>query len=83
MLLAMLQVTGPRFGFFGLHGFFGAILGLILCLVIIWGLWAVFDIVQAKFGSGETAWMFQIVRIVLIVLTVVWFVNAIFGLGWW
>jgi hypothetical protein len=72
-----------RLGFFGLHGFVGFIVGLVLCIVIIWGLWAIFDIVAAKFSSPNTGWLFQIVRIILIVCTVVWFANAIFGFGWW
>jgi hypothetical protein len=69
-----------HYGFYGLHGFLGVILGLVLCLIIIWGIWSIFDIIAAKFSKPETGWMFQIVRIVLIVATVVWFVNAIFGI---
>jgi cell division protein FtsX len=69
-----------HYGFYGLHGFLGIVLGLVLCLIIIWGLWAVFDILAAKFSSPETGWMFQIVKIILIVVTVIWFVNTIFGI---
>jgi hypothetical protein len=71
-----------RYGFYGLHGFLGVILGLILCIIIIWGIWSIFDIIAAKFGKPEIAWMFQILRIILIVVTVIWFVNQIFALAW-
>lgn len=69
-----------HYGFYGLHGFLGVVLGLVLCLVIIWGIWAIFDIIAAKFGGGELGWIFQIVRILLIVVTAVWFINTIFGI---
>jgi hypothetical protein len=71
-----------RYGFYGLHGFLGVILGLVLCLIIIWGIWSIFDIVAAKFSKPEIAWLFQILRIILIVVTAVWFINQIFSLGW-
>ena len=69
-----------HYGFYGLHGFLGVIVGLVLCLIIIWGIWSIFDIIATKFSKPETGWMFQIVRIVLIVATVVWFVGTVFGL---
>jgi type VI protein secretion system component VasK len=79
----MFLATQVRYGFYGLHGFLGVLLGLFLCAVVIWGIWQIFNIVSTKFGKPETAWMFQIARVILIVFTVVFFVNAIFGLGWW
>ena len=78
----MTLLAQVRYGFYGLHGFLGVILGLVLMIVIIWGLWAIFDIVSKKFSNENTAWMFQILRIILIVVTVVWFVNRIFNLMW-
>ena len=81
MLTLMLQI--PRYGFLGIHGFFGLLLGLILLLVVLWGVWSIFDIIAAKFGKPEIAWMFQILRVVLIVVTVVWFINAMFSLFPW
>ena len=83
MITATMLMLEPHIGFYGLHGFFGALLGLFLCIVIIWGIWEIFKILTAKFASPETSWLFQIFRVILIVCTVVFFVNAIFGLGWW
>ncbi len=73
MLLSQLH-----YGFYGIHGFLGLVLGLVLMLIVLWGVWKIFDIVAAKFSAPETGWMFQILRVVLIVVTVVWFVNAMF-----
>lgn len=72
-----------RYGFFGLHGFIGVVLAVLLCVVIIWGIWKVLDILTAKFSTPDTSWLFQIARVILTVCTVTWFVNTVFGLGWW
>lgn len=76
LALALSQV--PRYGFYGLHGFLGVILGLTICLILIWGIWSVFNILAAKFGGGELAWIVQILRVILIVAVAVWFINAVF-----
>jgi hypothetical protein len=81
-LLAQLRETG-HYGFYGMRGFLGVILGLVLCIVVIWGIWKIFDILAAKFSDANTGWLFQILRVILIVVTVVFFVNQIFALGWW
>jgi hypothetical protein len=75
MLLAQLT----RYGFLGIHGLFGIVLGLLICLVLLWGFWAIFSILQAKFSTPETAWVFQIIRIVITVLIAVWFIQLIFN----
>jgi hypothetical protein len=71
------------YGFYGIRGFFGVAIGLVLLCVFVWGLWAIFDILSKKFSNENTGWMFQILRIILIVLTVFWFVNRIFNLVIW
>lgn len=71
-----------RYGFYGLHGFLGVVLGLVICLVLIWAIWTIFDIIAAKFARPEIAWLFQILRVILIVMTVIWLVNQVFYLGW-
>ena len=48
--------------------------------VLIWGLFAIFDILKKKFGNENTGWMFDILRIILIVATVFLFVGKIFNL---
>jgi len=68
-----------RYGFFGIKGLFGIILGLICWLIVAWGFWSVFTILQNKFGSPETSWLWQIVRIVLTVLIALAFVQLIFN----
>jgi hypothetical protein len=75
MLLAQV-----RYGFYGIHGFFGLLLGLVLMMVVLWALWTIFDIIAAKFSTPEMGWMFQILRVVLIVVTVIYFVNAMFNI---
>ena len=75
----MTLLAQVRYGFYGIHGFLGLVLGLILMLIVLWAIWAIFDIIAAKFSSPETGWLFQIVRVVLIVVTVIYFVNAMFN----
>ena len=69
-----------HYGFMGIHGLFGLVLGFILWMIVLWGLWSVFDILASKFGRPETAWLFQIVKIVLIVIISIAFINAMFNL---
>jgi hypothetical protein len=73
MLLA--QVV-TRYGFFGIHGFLGVVIGLLILGVVIWGIWAIFDLVAARFPGNL---LVQILRIVLIVVCVVWFLQAMFN----
>jgi divalent metal cation (Fe/Co/Zn/Cd) transporter len=82
MTLALLDYP---YGFFRIRGFFGLVIGIVLMIVVLWALWGIFDVVAKKFGNENTAWMFQIVRYILIVMTVFFFVNAMFSLipwGW-
>jgi hypothetical protein len=77
----MLTILGQlHYGFYGLHGFLGILLGLILCLIIIWAIYAIFNIIAAKFSNDATGWIFQIIKIILIVVTACWFINTIFGI---
>ena len=77
--MTMLAQLVTRYGFFGIHGFFGILLGLICWLVVVWGVWSVFTIIQAKFSTAETACLWQIVRIVLTVLITLAFIQLIFN----
>jgi cell division protein FtsX len=72
-----------RYGFFAVRGFFGVVLGLIILMVLLWGIWTIFDILAGKFSNANTSWMFQVVKVVLIVVSVIWFINAVFGLFPW
>jgi hypothetical protein len=82
MLLAQLVThTGlSRYGFLGIHGLFGILLGLAIWLIILWGFWTIFGILQAQFGKPETSWMFQIIRVVITVIICIAFVQLIFNL---
>ncbi len=78
----MAAVVQHRIGFYGLEGFFGLFIGVLLMCVVIWAVWTIFDIVVKKFNRPEIDWLFQILRVLLILFTVAYFFNRIFYLGW-
>jgi hypothetical protein len=79
-MFSMLAQGLTRIGFFGVHGLVGVLLALLCFFVIVWGIWKVFDIVAAKFGTPESSWMFQIAKVILIVATFLYFVQLVFGI---
>jgi hypothetical protein len=72
------QVGLTRYGFFGLRGFGGVILGLIVLLIVCAVLWQIFTLLASKFGVDAT-WV-QIIRLLLTLLIVLWFMQLIFGI---
>ncbi len=65
-----------RYGFLGIRGFLGLVIGLAVLAVVVWGIWAIFDLVAKQFPNNL---LVQILRIVLIVITVIWFLQAMFN----
>lgn len=80
-MLTVFAQIGPRIGFFGIRGIMGALLGFALWVIILWGVWAIFNIIGSKIPE-PFQWLFQIARIILIVFICVAFINYIFGLAW-
>jgi hypothetical protein len=72
------QVGLTRYGFFGLRGFGGVILGLVVLLIVCAVLWQIFTLLAAKFGVDATG--VQIIRLLLTLLIVLWFLQMIFGI---
>lgn len=81
-LALFLERPYPGIGFYGIRGIFGLLLGLAAWVIILWGVWAIFNILLSKVPA-EFQWLAQIVRIILIVVICLAFINLIFGLGWW
>jgi hypothetical protein len=79
-MLAIAQFT-HRFGFFGVSGIFGMLLGLIIWVILLWGLWSILGILSTKVPE-EFKWLLQILKIALVVFISIAFINWIFGLGW-
>lgn len=67
-----------RYGFFGLRGMLGVLLGFFVWLVVAWGVYSIFDILANKFGKPEIAWLISILKIVLQVIIALWFIQLIF-----
>ena len=75
-MLLLLQIL-PRYGFFGIHGIIGILLGFLILFAILVTLWKIFEIV-AKRGwlDGD---IIAIARIILGLVIFLWFVQIIFG----
>jgi hypothetical protein len=81
LLIAVLDRPYPGIGFGPVRGIFGVLLGLAAWVLVVWGVWAIFNIILGKVPQ-EFQWLAQIVRIILIVVIGLWFINILFGLGW-
>ena len=77
--MLLIQANAYRIGFGSLHGFWYALLGFVCWMIVLWGVFAIFKILMAKFSNDETAWMWQIARVVLIVIVSLAFIQLIFN----
>lgn len=76
MLAAMLAFARP-YGFFGIQGLFGILIGLIVMVVVCGILWRIFTLLATKFQLDGT-WV-EIAKLVLTLLVFLWFISYIFG----
>jgi len=80
MLLAQRLYTGiDRYGFGGLHGLWGILLGFVAWMIVLWGFWSIFGILSAKFSTPETGWLWQIFRVIFVVVICLAFIQLIFN----
>jgi hypothetical protein len=74
MLLAQVMT---RYGFFGIHGFVGVILGFIVLIVVVAIIWQIGSLLLAKAGL-DPVWA-QIIRLLIILLVFLLFIQLIFN----
>lgn len=77
LLAALLQYTTRHYGFFGIEGLGGIIVGLIVLIVLGLLLWRIMEIVVKKVVS-DTDWQ-QVIKLLVMVLLVLLFLH-LFGL---
>lgn len=80
MLAALASIVTRTLPVIHLGGFFGAIVGLVVMLIVIWAVWSVFDIIAKQFFGGALNWVAQIIRIILIAAVAIWFLETVVSL---
>ncbi len=68
-----------QYGFLGLHGLLGVLLGFVCWMVVAWAVWSIFNIIATKFSNPDTAWIVQIFRILLQVVIFLAFIQLTFN----
>lgn len=80
LFITSLLQYGPsvgRYGFYGVRGFPGVILGIICMIVVFAVLWQIGELIVSKFGLDAT-WV-RIIKLLLFLLIFLWFINVIFA----
>ena len=78
-MFSMIQL-GIRhpYGFFGISGLLGVLLGILVMAVVLLAFWQIFTILARKFALDADIVM--IIKIILGLCIFLWFINLIFGI---
>jgi hypothetical protein len=76
-LLAQVYRTAPHYGFFGIEGVFGILIGLVIFLIVAAVIWKICALLMANFGVAPV-WI-QIIQLVFTLIILLAFLHF-FGL---